>query len=306
MESTSGDPGTSSEWMMTIDVEEYFHLLHRGRMPAVSDWDNLPSRVCSDTYRILELLEATGNRATFFVLGWVALKHPQLLRAIATAGHEIACHGHLHRQITLQSRHDFRKDLRDARRAIIEAAGVQPVAYRAPVFSITARTKWALEILVEEGFRYDSSIFPVHHDRYGIPDSPRGIHSIETPSGPIWEVPLTVARVAGLNIPIAGGGYMRLYPRWFMRWGLRRHLLQTGSPPVVYFHPWEFDLHQPSTATMPLTSRFRHRIGIRNLEAKVGDLLKRHRFTTISDSVAVLRDRQPVPSDNRHTEALAV
>jgi polysaccharide deacetylase family protein (PEP-CTERM system associated) len=232
---------------------------------------------------MLELLARHEVRATFFVLGWVAVRFPQIVRDINAAGHELACHSHWHRLVYQQTPEDFRSDLRRAKAAIEDAAGEAISAYRAPSFSITRRSLWALDILAEEGFTVDSSLFPVRHDRYGIPGAPQHIHTIDTQAGPITEFPMTIARFGRFHLPIGGGGYFRLYPYSLTRRLLRQVNVALGRPFVFYVHPWEIDADQPRIRSGSRLSRFRHYVNLATTERKLERLLQDFSFGRMSD-----------------------
>ena len=274
---------------LTVDVEDYYHVSAFEGTVQRDQWDEHASRVVGNTRRLLDLLARHGVRATFFVLGWVADRHPQLVRDIHAAGHEIGSHGYWHRLIYRQSADEFRRDLRQARRALEDAAGAAVTAYRAPSFSITRHSQWALEVLVEEGFRVDSSVFPIYHDRYGLPGAERRIHPIITPAGTLWEFPPSVVKWAGCTLPIGGGGYLRLYPLWLTRCGLAGINRREGSPFLVYVHPWELDPGQPRLGGCSLLSRFRHYVNLGGTQRKLDALLSCFRFEPISQ---VVRNRQ--------------
>lgn len=269
----------------TVDVEDYFHVGAFADQITPRDWNNFESRVVRNTQRMLTLLDFYGVHGTFFVLGWVADKHPELVRDIQKSGHEIGCHSYWHRLIYDMTPEGFREDLLLAARAIEETTGDRVRAYRAPSFSITAKSLWALDILIEEGFQIDSSIFPIHHDRYGIPDAERFPHEIRRASGRILEFPASVHRVWKYNLPVAGGGYFRLYPAALsLRWlGLinRRH----ACPFVFYVHPWELDPHQPRMSGS-FRSRWRHYQNLETTEPKLHRLLREFRFGTLSEALA--------------------
>jgi polysaccharide deacetylase family protein (PEP-CTERM system associated) len=273
---------------MTIDLEEYFHVEAVRGLIGMAEWSRLPSRVVDTTVRLLDLLEARGVTATFFVVGWVAERHTALIRDVHARGHELGCHGYTHRPIYAMTPAEFRDDLRQARRAIEDAAGAGVAGYRAPTCSVVPQTLWALDILAEEGFRYDSSIFPIHHDRYGIPDAPRFPHRIRLAGGAeMVEFPMSTVRVGGQNLPFAGGGYFRLAPYRLIRAGIRRVNQTDGRPVMVYVHPWEFDPEQPR---LPLrgVARFRHYVGLTRTAAKLDRLLADFTF---APAATVLRDQ---------------
>jgi polysaccharide deacetylase family protein (PEP-CTERM system associated) len=242
----------------------------------------------ANTQRLLDLLAVYSVSATFFVLGWVAERFPQLVREICAAGHEIGSHSHWHRLVYEQTPEEFRADLIYSRRVLEEAAGVAITCYRAPSFSITSRSLWALAILVEEGFEVDSSVFPIWHDRYGIPDAPRNPHELQTPAGSIWEFPPSVQRVAGVNWPVSGGGYFRLYPAWVTRRALRRINAQQ-QPFMFYVHPWEIDAGQPRLEVGSASGRARHYLNLHSTHDKLKTLLQEFDFGTMSQAIAGIR-----------------
>jgi polysaccharide deacetylase family protein (PEP-CTERM system associated) len=274
---------------LTFDIEEYYQVEAFRDLVAVEDWPRWPSRVAASTRMLLDLLETRGVSATFFVVGWVAERHPDLVRDIAGRGHEVGCHGYWHRPIYSMDRAEFREDLRRARQAIEDAAGVSLLGYRAPTCSVVRETRWALDVLAEEGFRYDSSVFPIHHDRYGIPDAPRFPHRVPVGGGgEILEVPMTTVRIGGQNLPFCGGGYFRLLPYQLIRAGLRRVNARDGMPGVVYLHPWEFDPQQPRVGVRGL-SRFRHYVNLGGTAGKLDRLIQEFEFGPVVD---VLRDQR--------------
>ncbi len=263
---------------LTIDVEDYYHVSAFEGIVHREQWDRHASRVVDNTRRVLELLAGHGVEATFFVLGWVAERFPELVRDIRAAGHEIGSHGYWHRLIYRQTADEFRDDLRRSRGVLEDLLGEPVIAYRAPSFSITRQSEWALEVLVEEGFQVDSSVFPIYHDRYGLPGTEPRIHPIDTPAGTLWEFPPPVVRWAGCALPIGGGGYLRLYPLWLTCRGLAWINRRARRPFLVYLHPWELDPNQPRLAGVPLASRFRHYVNLGGTERKLNALLSRFRF----------------------------
>ncbi|HXG02819.1 MAG TPA: XrtA system polysaccharide deacetylase [Candidatus Binatia bacterium] len=273
---------------LTVDVEEYFQVeAFRGRVPE-RDWTHLPSRVAASTRRLLDLFDRHQVRATFFVVGWVARRHPDLVREIAARGHEVGCHSDAHRPIYALGPDGFRRDLRAARAALEDAAGTAVAGYRAPTCSVVRTTWWALDILVEEGFRYDSSVFPIHHDRYGIPDAPRFPYRVRLDSGAeIVEFPMSTFRVAGQNLPFAGGGYFRLLPYPLVRRAIGHLNRREERPAMVYVHPWEVDPEQPRLPAGPLT-RFRHYVNLDRTEAKLDRLLADFAFAPAARVLAAL------------------
>jgi len=270
---------------MTIDVEDYFQVSAFDGVVARDAWDRMPSRVVANTRKLLQLFDEAGIKATFFVLGWVAERHPQLVRDIASAGHELASHGYGHRLVYDQSRDVFREDVRRAKR-VIEDLGGQPIrGYRAPSYSITKKSLWALDVLAEEGYAYDASIFPIRHDRYGIPDAPRHPYMVGKNGHALLEAPPSTVRMAGTNLPIAGGGYFRLLPYWWTRWGIAQLNNKEQRPAIFYLHPWEIDPEQPRLDASAL-SRFRHYRNLDKTEARLKKLLTEFRFGTLAALLA--------------------
>jgi len=270
--------------VMTVDVEDYFHVsVFDGVVPR-SEWERLESRVCRNTERLLQLFDEHSVRATFFVLGWVADRFPSLVRQIAAGGHEIACHGYGHRLVYDLNRAQFRDDVRRAK-AVLESTGGVPVfGYRAPSYSITPRSLWALDILIEEGFTYDASIFPIHHDRYGIPLSPRHAYTVVREAGTLLEVPGSTVRLGPFNVPIAGGGYFRILPYGWTRWGIDRLNRYEERPAIFYLHPWEIDPDQPRLGTSWF-GRFRHYRNLHLTESRLRALLRDFRFGRLIDAL---------------------
>ena len=273
----------------TIDVEDYFQVEAFAGVIDRATWDGFSTRVANNTSLLLDMLAARGIRATFFVLGWVARKHPEIVRAIAAAGHEVASHGMSHRLVYTQSPEEFRRETIDAK-ALLEDQCQQPVhGYRAATYSITRKSLWALDILYEAGFQYDSSIFPMRHDRYGIPDANPLPHVLITPGGgKLVEFPISVLNYAGATIPVAGGGYFRLFPYWFTRWALRK-INRRGQEFVFYLHPWEVDPQQPRIARAGVLSRFRHYQNLSRCQGRLNQLLGDFEFDTMR---SVLESRQ--------------
>jgi polysaccharide deacetylase family protein (PEP-CTERM system associated) len=268
---------------LTIDVEEYFQVSGFEGIVPRHQWDSIPTRVGPPTERLLEMLATAGVRATFFVLGWLAERQPSLVRAIHAAGHEVATHGYAHRLVYTQSPAEFRADLRRSITAIEDAIGERVDAYRAPSFSITAQSQWALDVLIDEGITLDSSIYPVRHDRYGIPGAPVSPYRFGRSGGSLWEFPPPVTRTWGLNLPVGGGGYFRLLPYAVTRWGLQR-INAEGRPFAVYLHPWEFDPDQPRI-TCGWRQRFRHYVGLEKTESRLAQMLTEFRFDTLREAL---------------------
>jgi polysaccharide deacetylase family protein (PEP-CTERM system associated) len=278
---------------LSVDLEDYFHVeAFASRIPH-STWSSFPSRVRNSTTRVLELLERHRCRATFFVLGWIAEREPALIREIAQAGHELGCHSHLHRQVFRLTPKQFREDLRKSRKTIENVGGTKVVGFRAPTFSVTRRSLWALEILAEEGFEYDSSIFPIRHDLYGIPDACRWIHQKQLPSGrSIWELPPSTVRIGKMNLPFGGGGYLRLQPMDFNKGEIKTTHRQEGQPFMIYFHPWELDPEQPRLQGS-WKSRLRHYRGLGKTESRLEEILAAGAFQPFVNFVRGFERRAP-------------
>ncbi|MFZ5759490.1 MAG: XrtA system polysaccharide deacetylase [Thermodesulfobacteriota bacterium] len=273
---------------LTIDVEDYFQVSAFEKVISPNEWDRCALRVENNTGGILQLLAARNVKATFFIVGWIAERCPELVREIARHGHEIGCHSYLHRKIYDLSPDQFREDTKRAKDILEKITGQPVYGYRAPSYSITRKSLWALEILAELGFTYDSSIFPIYHDTYGIPDAPRypflwdlsgktpqyANQLTDKPSGHstvLKEYPLSTALILGRKVPVAGGGYFRLFPYWFTKFALGKINNDERKPFVFYLHPWEIDPNQPRFRQASRLSRFRH---YNNLD-KTGERLKR-------------------------------
>lgn len=270
---------------LTIDVEDYFQVAALAEAVKWDDWASMEYRVERNTDELLQLFSERGIKATFFVLGWVAERSPELVKRIHEAGHEVASHGYSHQLIYNQTPKVFREETRKSKQ-ILEDALASPVSgYRAASYSITAQSRWALDILCEEGFSWDSSIFPVHHDRYGMPGTPHEPYILKAPGGgTLKEFPLSTCPIGTYRLPIAGGGYFRLFPYWLTQWGLRR-INRGGQPFIFYLHPWEIDPGQPRLSVKPL-SRFRHYNNLEKCKGRLERLLGAFRFSTVSDAFA--------------------
>jgi polysaccharide deacetylase family protein (PEP-CTERM system associated) len=285
---------------MTVDVEDYFHVsVFDGVVPR-REWGSLESRVHGNTERVLRLFDEAGVTATFFILGWVAERYRPLVRKIAARGHEVASHGYAHRLVYDQSPAAFREDVRRSKRLLEDIAAVRVDGFRAPSYSITPRSLWALDILIEEGYRYDASIFPIHHDRYGIPVSARHAYRIDRAGGSLVEAPGSTVRWGPLNLPIGGGGYFRLLPYAWTRWGIACLNRDEGQPAIFYLHPWEVDPHQPRLAA-PFLGRFRHYRNLDKTEGRLRALLRDFQFSSL---LAVLTTSAEAPMEASLGEAL--
>lgn len=271
---------------MTVDVEDYYHVAAFNKAINPADWDTWPSRVEANTNKLLQLFDDANIKITFFILGWVAERYPELVKTIRAQGHEIASHGYSHQLIYKQDQQVFREETAKSKQ-ILEDLGQAPViGYRAASYSITRKSLWALDTLADLGFTWDSSIFPTRHDNYGIPGSPEEPYKIITNSGAVLtEFPLTTAKVFGQSVPAAGGGYFRQYPYALSRWLFERASLNQTKPQIFYLHPWEIDPDQPRVPNASWFSNFRHYTNLKRclprLERMIGDF----QFGTISQSL---------------------
>jgi polysaccharide deacetylase family protein (PEP-CTERM system associated) len=260
---------------LSVDVEDWFQVGAFEKVVAKADWDRIPARVERNAEAVLDLFDEAGVKATFFTLGWVAERHPALMRRIAAAGHEIASHGWGHDRVFTLAPESFRADLRRAHAAIAEASGIEPRGYRAPSFSIDARTPWAHAVLAEEGYAYSSSVAPVAHDHYGWPEAPRFAHR-PLPDSNLIELPVTTVEIRGRRLAAGGGGFFRLLPYRFSSWAIARVNRSDRRPAVFYFHPWEIDPGQPRLRRAPLRSRLRHYSRLSAMRPKLMKLLDDH------------------------------
>ncbi|MCK0105465.1 XrtA system polysaccharide deacetylase [Marinobacter sp. S0848L] len=266
---------------LTIDVEDYFQVAALAEAVDYDDWASMEYRVEANTDRILSLFDEAGVKGTFFTLGWVAERSPEMVKRIAVAGHEVASHGYSHQLIYNQTPEVFREETIRSKKILEDIVQAPVTGYRAASYSITNESRWALDILAEQGFTWDSSIFPVHHDRYGMPGTPRWPHRLTTDNGyELAEFPLSTLKFPGYTLPIAGGGYFRLFPYRFSRMGLGS-INRQGKPFVFYLHPWEVDPEQPRL-DVKWFSRFRHYNNLDVCEQRLATLLSDFRFTTMS------------------------
>jgi polysaccharide deacetylase family protein (PEP-CTERM system associated) len=266
---------------MTVDVEDYFHVSAFDSVVSRARWETFESRVSRNTDRLLELFDRAGVRSTFFVLGWVAERFPALVRRIADLGHEVASHGYNHQLVYMLTPRQFREDVRAARAAIEDAAGLSVAGFRAPSYSVIESSLWTIDVLIEEGFVYDSSIFPIHHDRYGIPDSPRHPYVLRRAGGSLLEVPGSTVRLGRVNLPIGGGGYFRQFPYGWTKWGIERVNRVERKPVTFYTHPWELDPDQPRIPVGAAT-RVRHYRGLDRTAQRLARLLADFRFDSVT------------------------
>ncbi len=279
MNTRSGSPSTMKN-ALTVDVEDYFQVSALAPLIHRSSWDDRECRVERNVERLLELFAQRHAHATFFTLGWVAERYPRLVQRIVAAGHELASHGYGHLRASEQEPHEFRQDVLRARQ-LLEDLGGQPVlGYRAPSFSIGYSNPWAFDVLLESGYRYSSSVYPVRHDHYGMPDAPRFPYEVRPG---LTEIPVTTTRVLGRNLPAGGGGYFRLAPYGLSRWALRRVNNVDRRPAIFYFHPWEIDPEQPRVPGTGLKTRFRHYVNLDKTESRLARLLRDFRWGRVDE-----------------------
>jgi polysaccharide deacetylase family protein (PEP-CTERM system associated) len=291
--------------LLSIDVEDYFHVSAFEAISPPASWETCEFRVDRNTEKVLVILAETGVKATFFVLGWVARRFPGLVRQIAAEGHEVASHGYGHRRVGTQSRQEFREDVHSSKALLEDLTAKTVLGYRAPSYSIGLNSLWAYDELTEAGYRYDSSVFPVKHDFYGIPDWPRFPFCVlrgaqgqwapddglaDSPAGEpacrMLEIPITTLNLCGRNLPIAGGGYFRLFPYAVTHWGLQRINRQERRPFVFYLHPWELDPEQPRMVGASRKSRLRHYLNLEKTEERFRRLLRDFDFAPVRESLA--------------------
>jgi polysaccharide deacetylase family protein (PEP-CTERM system associated) len=265
---------------LTVDVEDYFQVAAFESIISPDEWPDYECRVVNNTTSILDLFAEHGVKATFFVVGWIADRYPDLVRKIDKHGHEIACHSYWHRKIYDLSPEEFLLDTRRSKETLEQIIGKRVDGYRAPSYSVTQQSLWALDILSELGFRYDSSIFPVYHDNYGIPDAPRFAYALNEQN--MMEYPISTVQFPGINLPIAGGGYFRLFPYWFTRMALRQINRKEEQPFIFYFHPWEIDPGQPRINNACAKSRFRHYLNLKKTRSRLEKLLNDFSFQPIA------------------------
>jgi polysaccharide deacetylase family protein (PEP-CTERM system associated) len=268
------------EHLFTVDVEEYFQVSAFDDAVARAEWPVLPSRIRHNVDCLLDLLARHNTSGTFFVLGWIAENHPDVVQAIASAGHEIASHGWWHRRVTALTPDEFRSEVRTSKQALEDVIGESVIGFRAPNFSIVPGKEWAFDVLLEEGYRYDSSLFPVRRPGYGYPHAAPQPHSIRRSAGELLEFPLATATWKGLRVPAAGGGYFRQLPYALTRAAFRQHS-NRGVSGTFYIHTWEFDADQPRVP-VPWLTRLRHYRGLSRTLSRLGQLLSEFRFTSVA------------------------
>ncbi len=279
---------------LSVDVEDYFHVEAFADRIRPDSWEQYPSRVVDNTRRVLDLFARAEVKGTFFILGWVAERFPHLVREIQAAGHELGCHSYLHQCIWRLTPEQFRSDTRRALAAICDAGGVEVTGYRAPTFSVVSGTLWALEILAEEGLRYDSSVFPVRHDVYGMPSAPRSAFCWDLGGNcRLPELPMSTVRLFNGNLPVGGGGYLRLLPMAYTSWGQKRARAE-GMPFQLYLHPWEIDPEQPRLQGR-WKSKLRHYRNLHLMESRIESLLVRGRFKPLENVLAASGEAHTLP-----------
>lgn len=265
---------------LTVDVEDYFQVSALAPLIDRTSWEARECRIERNVERLLALFAERHARATFFTLGWVAERYPRLIKTIVAGGHELASHGYGHLRASEQSRDEFHQDVRRAKLLLEDLGGTPVQGYRAPSFSIGHSNPWAFDVLLENGYRYSSSIYPVKHDHYGMPDAPRFPYQ---PRPGLTEIPVTTTRLLGRNLPAGGGGYFRLAPYGVSRWALRRVNTVDGQPAIFYFHPWEIDPEQPRVPGTSLKTRFRHYVNLDKTESRLGRLLRDFRWGRVDE-----------------------
>jgi len=263
---------------LTVDVEDYFQVSAFASRVARDQWDSMPCRVERNVDRLLALFDAHGAKATFFTLGWIAERYPAVVRNIVAQGHELASHGQAHRRATDQSPADFDQDTNHANEVLQDLSGTRVSGYRAPSFSIGRENLWAFDAIEAAGYRYSSSVYPVQHDHYGMPDAPRFPYRVRRN---LLEIPITTAKKFGRNLPAGGGGYFRLLPYRLSRWAIGQVNSVDQRPAIFYCHPWEFDPEQPRVAGISLKTRFRHYLNLDRTESRLGNLLRDFRWDRV-------------------------
>ena len=282
---------------LTIDVEDYFQVSAMAPYIRRNEWDSIECRIEGNVERILALLTLKNTRATFFTLGWIAERYPQLVQKIVSQGHELASHGYGHERANELSKPAFMQDIVRAKGLLEDIGGVPVQGYRAPSFSIGHGNLWAFDCLQAAGYRYSSSIYPIKHDHYGMPDAPRFVHSVRDG---LIEVPVTTVRLGGRNLPSSGGGWFRLFPYALSRWMIRRVNVQDQAAAIFYFHPWEIDHQQPRVPGINFKTRFRHYVNLDRTERRLAALLKDFRWGRMDDIFL-----QQLPGDPRAGTGIA-
>ncbi len=264
---------------MSVDVEDYFQVSAFEDHIDRGQWDQLECRVEQNTNRILDVFAERSISATFFVLGWVAERYPQLVKRIINDGHEIACHGFDHVRVTKLTQDQFRQDVSKTKKLLEDIGGEEIKGYRAPSYSIGAKNLWALEVLEDEGYRYSSSIYPIRHDLYGMPNAPR--FPFKPNNSEFIEIPVSTTQIGKMNVPCGGGGYFRLLPYYWSKWAINRVNSKEGQSTMFYFHPWEIDDKQPRQKGISLKTQVRHYTNLSRMEKKLEYLLRDFKWDRI-------------------------
>ncbi len=272
---------------MTVDVEDYFHVSAFDKVINPSDWDSITPRVGDNTHKLIDLFNEHNVKATFFTLGWVAKKCPDVIKRIVQEGHELASHGTNHRRNTTMSRSEVFADIKESKDVLEQVAGCEIIGYRAPSFSINKDNQYIFEMLIELGFKYSSSTYPIEHDLYGVPDWPRFMHT--RPEG-IIEIPIPTLEKNDKNKGIGGGGYFRLYPYWLSKRRIERYLIENDQPYNFYFHPWEIDAEQPRVADASFKSKLRHYINLNAMEKKLVMLMQDFSWSSMKDVYGITKE----------------
>lgn len=259
----------------TIDVEDYFQVSAFSPYINRNDWDFHECRIESNLNKILNILEVSGTKATFFTLGWIAERYPQLVKRIVQEGHELASHGYGHQRAFELSEPEFLSDIQVSKKILEDISGVQVKGYRAPSFSISKNNLWAFDCLLDSGYKYSSSVYPIKHDHYGMPESPRFAYSVRNG---LIEIPVTTLRLFGRNFPSSGGGYFRLLPYFVSKLMIDKVLSTDRQPAIFYFHPWEIDANQPVISGIDIKTNFRHYVNIKSMQGKVSRLLSDYKW----------------------------
>jgi polysaccharide deacetylase family protein (PEP-CTERM system associated) len=268
---------------MTVDVEDYFHVSAFDGVIPTDEWSSITPRVGDNTHRLIDLFNENGVKATFFTLGWVAKHCPDVVRRIVDEGHELASHGTNHRRNTTMTRDQVFADIKESKDLLEQAAGKAVIGYRAPSFSVNDSNQWVYDILMELGFTYSSSTYPIEHDLYGVPDWPR--FAYKRHEG-IVEIPIPTVRNNDKNKGIGGGGYFRLYPYWLSKRRIDAYLRDNEQPYNFYFHPWEIDADQPRVQNAPFKSKLRHYVNLHVMEKKLGKLMQDYRWSSMEEVYA--------------------
>ncbi len=266
---------------MTVDVEDYFQVSAFEPYIDKKQWDSLPHRVENNTNRILDLFSQNDIKATFFTLGWVAERYPSLIKRIVSDGHELASHGYEHIRVTEQTQIEFREDITRTKKLLEDFSGHEVKGYRAASYSIVSKNLWALDVLQEAGYQYSSSIYPVKHDLYGIPDAPRFMYQ-PIDNKDFKEIPITTLRIFEKNLPCGGGGFFRLYPYFFSKWAFKTINLKEKQSGIFYFHPWEIDPGQPRQKQLSFKTKFRHYLNLSKMENRISSLLQDFEWDTMA------------------------